>query len=95
LPKPPAGWVIGCRKRLSVQINSHHWTPAQIEQEIAPGRRLMHCRFSDEGYTYQDALALARLWGVGAPEAKAKIEGMLTAGQRRQVAQAFAQARRS
>lgn len=73
----------------------NHWSPAEIDQAIAPGRRGHRCSFVDEGYTFADAQALGRYWGISPGEAKTKIERMLTAGERVQVPQAVERARRS
>jgi hypothetical protein len=73
----------------------NHWSAAEIDQAIAPGRRGHRCSFVDEGYTFQDAQALGRYWGISPSAAKTKIERMLTAGKRVQVPEIVEQARRS
>jgi len=72
----------------------NHWSASEIDEEIAPGRRMRRCSFDEEGYSYEDAQALGRLWGMDPLDSKAKIERMLTAGKRYDVTQALNQARR-
>jgi hypothetical protein len=71
----------------------NHWTASEIDQEIAPGRHLRQCSFDDEGYSYEDAQALGRLWGMDPLDSKIKIGRMLTAGRRYDVTRVLAQAR--
>lgn len=69
------------------------WSPAEIDDALAPGRRKRQCSFNEEGYSYDDARALGRFWGIDPFEAKTKVERMLTAGRRRDVSQIIAEVR--
>jgi hypothetical protein len=50
------------------------------------------CAFDDTGYSYEDATALARLWGVGVNDAKSALAEKVSMGQRRLADQVVAQA---
>ncbi|RMF23444.1 MAG: hypothetical protein D6756_08780, partial [Cyanobacteria bacterium J083] len=44
------------------------------------------CSYADHGYTYEDAVALARFWGESSPyQAKLRINLNLTMGNQEQV----------
>jgi hypothetical protein len=65
----------------------NHWSGKDIDEAIAPGRRGHQCSFEDEGYTYEDAVALGRYWHIAPVAAKAKVDRLLTAGHRVMVPQ--------
>jgi hypothetical protein len=65
----------------------NHWSGNDIDAAIAPGRAGHQCSFEDEGYTYEDAVALASYWHITPVAAKARVDQLLTAGHRVMVPQ--------
>jgi hypothetical protein len=54
---------------------------ALIPPLLTEARGVAQCEWADLPYTYDDAVALGRVWGVPADRAKVKAAGYYTAGQ--------------
>lgn len=65
-----------------------------VEGALTGGRQAgAACTFADTGFTYDDAVALSKLWKVSVEEAKAALASKQTAGLRDLANQVVAEAR--
>jgi hypothetical protein len=64
-----------------------------LKNMLVQARQQGRCDWSDTGYGYEDAQALAKYWGRSVPDAKSKVAMMFTSGDARGVAKALKKAR--
>jgi hypothetical protein len=60
---------------------------------LQEGRRMSSCTFDDTGWSYDDAEALGKFWGVEVGDTKDKIASYYTTGQSKEVLKALEDAR--
>jgi hypothetical protein len=64
-----------------------------LKNMLGQARQQGRCDWSDTGYSYEDAEALARYWGRSVDDAKAKVANFYTAGDAKKVDRALKKAR--
>jgi hypothetical protein len=62
-----------------IGFGNAHIVASDLDTAVGYGQR---CAFEDTGFSYEDAVALAQLWGIGVEDAKAQLAEKVSTGYR-------------